>query len=187
VPGRRQTVRSGFTLIELGVSLLIVASWSLWPSHLTRVRGDNPARRSRPTWWPAFHVQGLVFLEREVCTSDEAILRASRALAAVLGVGAPGAVTVVTRDPATAGVCLFGQSVSGRWFAVHYSTFGVLHLRRDRPGAVHGRPRCRVVQPTVVSRPDPLTAQAGVGRLRPIAGRASSALPGGPCLAEALR
>jgi hypothetical protein len=42
-------------------------------------------------------------------------------------------VTVAIRDPATAGVCLFGQSFSGRWFAVHYSAFGVLHYAEAAP------------------------------------------------------
>jgi type IV pilus assembly protein PilE len=132
---RRNGSDDGFTLIELGVTLLIVGilvalAFPTYRGFVTTTRD----KEMQADLVAAFHVQGLVFLEEGVFTSDEAVLLGAEPSLQYSAAGAPGAVTVVTRDPATAGVCLFGQSVSGRWFAVHYSAFGVLHYAEAAPG-----------------------------------------------------
>ena len=130
----RRRSEDGFTLIELGVALLIVGI--LVALAFPTYRGFVAITRDKEMQADlvaAFHVQGLVFLEQGAFTGDEAVLRAAEPSLQYSAAGAPGAVTVVTRDPATAGVCLFGQSLSGRWFAVHYSAFGVLHYAETAP------------------------------------------------------
>ncbi len=124
----------GFTLIEMGVCLLVVGilvalAFPTYRGFVATTR-DKEMQADLVT---AFHVQGLVFLEQGAFTSDEAVLRAAEPSLQYSAAGAPGAVTVVTRDPVTAGVCLFGQSLSGRWFAAHYSAFGVLHYAETAP------------------------------------------------------
>lgn len=132
--GPRHPSDEGFTLIELGVSLLIVGV--LVALAIPTYRGFVAATRDKEIQadlLASVKVQALLYLEQEAFSSDEAVLQAAEPTLQYSVAGALGAVTVVTRDPATAGVCLFGLSWSGRWFAVHYSAFGVLHFAEIAP------------------------------------------------------
>jgi prepilin-type N-terminal cleavage/methylation domain-containing protein len=132
-PGRDRS-DGGFTLIELGVSLLIVGILVAlaFPTYMGFVAKTRD-KQMQADLMAAFHVQALLQLEQGAFTDEEAVLLDLEPTLRYSAAGASGAVTVITRDPATAGVCLFGWSLSGRWFALHYSAYGAVHFAEAAP------------------------------------------------------
>jgi prepilin-type N-terminal cleavage/methylation domain-containing protein len=112
----------GFTLVELGVTLLIIgiliaiAIPTYWG-----IVGHTRDRQIQADLRAAEQVEGLVFLAEGRFESDPDILLAVEATLEYSDSGAPGAITVMVTDPASKGVCLFGQSLSGRWFSLYYA------------------------------------------------------------------
>lgn len=124
----------GFTLIELGVALLIVGilvSLAI-PTYLG-FSAQTRDKQMQADLLASIKVQALLYLEQGAFSADEAVLLPLEPTLQYSAAGASGAVTVLTRDPATAGVCLFGLSLSGRWFAVHYSGYGAVHFAEAAP------------------------------------------------------
>jgi type IV pilus assembly protein PilA len=118
----RPRADGGFTLVELGVTLLIVGilvaiAIPVYQGIVNQTRDKQMQSDLRA----AFQVQALVLLREGAFSSDEATLHAAEPTLVYSALGAPGAVTPVTKDPATTGVCLYGLSISGRWFSVYYA------------------------------------------------------------------
>ncbi len=124
IPQNRRA-ESGFSLVELMIVLLAIAILMIIgiASYLqmTRIANDKRAHADLLT---AVKVQALHRLDNNVFTADQAALFDLEPTLRYTADGDPEGTIVVKIEAGSEAtdVCLFTQTLDGRWFAIHHST-----------------------------------------------------------------